>query len=654
MRKVSFNKFKTYVIKHQTAIKERLVFICIFLALAIPMTIFMVRSYEQSNALEEKKLEETISKAYSDLNDIFANDINRENNRPYKDYGILKSISVIGGDAELVSEFVAFPDTSGPFCAYNPQLNYCQKGLVGHFQISHNGKLLTPFYPDSDTDVGRSFWEIISQDQPRERKATHDLIQNLLNQLNIKNKAATTKIPLLSDTTENIDEFTENYVKDSSKHVEIKIPSRIEQTSEAEAFTYWAENARIDNEVYPYEDDGYETDTSQAEITHMESILQQQMLTGGTKIPVTVENMQVKATDVYLVFYRQIFIGKLAVVQGFVVDKVVYLNYMTQELHDMYARLPFAIELWEGGSPVLNLGFKSSRYEMQASRKMMAPYERFTFKMYTDSTENSSNITVILAGILLLIVVAICMVTIYRFMQSKVALAAKRQDFVSAITHELKTPLTAIKMYAELLQNSWVASEEKKQKYYTQIASEADRLSRLIQNVLNLSKLDGNRWNVQLRKERPKAVLDDFIATYSRNVEKQGFELTVSSDTDASNVSLLIDRDAIMQILMNLVDNSLKFSKNAEYKMINIELAIKGTDMYLAVRDYGPGIPPSEMKKVFQEFYRVENEMTRQTSGTGIGLSMVKKLCTLCNMKIEIENANPGLRTKIHFPSLSI
>ncbi|MCF0221155.1 MAG: hypothetical protein HUK19_02565, partial [Fibrobacter sp.] len=248
---MSLKDLKTYFIKHQTVIKERLVFTCIFLALAIPMTVFMIRSYEQSTALEDKQLEETITNAYTTLNDIFANDINRENSRPYKDYGILKSISVIGGDAELVSEFVAFPDTSGPFCAYNPQLNYCQKGLVGHFQISHNGKLLTPFYPDSDTDVGRSFWEIISQDQPRERKATHDLIQNLLNQLNIRNKAATTKIPLLSDTTENIDEFTENYSKDSSKHAEIKIPSRIEQTSEAEAFTYWAENARIDNEVYP-------------------------------------------------------------------------------------------------------------------------------------------------------------------------------------------------------------------------------------------------------------------------------------------------------------------------------------------------------------------------------------------------------------------
>ena len=209
-------------------------------------------------------------------------------------------------------------------------------------------------------------------------------------------------------------------------------------------------------------------------------------------------------------------------------------------------------------------------------------------------------------------------------------------------------------MYAELLQNSWVANEDKRQKYYNQIASETERLTRLIQNVLNLSKLDGNRWNVQLRKERPKGVLDDFVATYSKNVEKQGFELTVSSDTDVKDITLMMDRDAIMQILMNLVDNSLKFSKNADYKMINIELRLKDTDLYLAVRDYGPGIPQAEMTKVFQEFYRVENEMTRQTSGTGIGLSMVKKLCTLTNMKIELENANPGLRTKIHFPPLSI
>ena len=271
---------------------------------------------------------------------------------------------------------------------------------------------------------------------------------------------------------------------------------------------------------------------------------------------------------------------------------------------------------------------------------------------HRDDSRGSSFL--IFLGTVVLIILGGGLVAIYRLTRSELNLAKKRQDFISAVSHELKTPLTSIRMYAELLQNSWVANEEKKQKYYNQIASEADRLTRLIQNVLNLSKLDGDRWNVQLSKGRPKAVLDDFVATYSKNVEKHGFELTVSSDTDVRDITLMMDRDAIMQILMNLVDNSLKFSKDADYKMIVIELRIKDTDVYLAVRDYGPGIPPAEMKKVFQEFYRVENEMTRRTSGTGIGLSMVKKLCTLTNMKIEMENANPGLRTKIHFPPLEI
>ena len=332
----------------------------------------------------------------------------------------------------------------------------------------------------------------------------------------------------------------------------------------------------------------------------------------GSNTNVNITDLKIRMTSDYIVFFRTIYIGMLPIVQG------------------------------------------CAEYELRTKRPLPPPYDKIVFKMYSSEISGSADLTILFSGLILLIVVAVCLITIYRFTQSKVALAAKRQDFVSAITHELKTPLTAIKMYAELLQNSWVASEEKKQRYYGQIASEADRLSRLIQNVLNLSKLDGNRWNVQLRKERPKAVLDDFIATYSKNIEKQGFELTVSTDTDADNVALLIDRDAVMQILMNLVDNSLKFSKNASYKMISIELRVNNGDMYLAVRDYGPGIPASEMKKVFQEFYRVENEMTRSTSGTGIGLSMVKKLCTLTNMKIEIENAGPGLRTKIHFPPLDI
>jgi signal transduction histidine kinase len=241
---------------------------------------------------------------------------------------------------------------------------------------------------------------------------------------------------------------------------------------------------------------------------------------------------------------------------------------------------------------------------------------------------------------------------VYRSTKSQILLANKRQDFVSAVSHELKTPLTAIRMYAELLQNSWVANETKRQKYYALIVNETERLSRLIQNVLNLSKLERGNWNVQFSKVNPKTILDTFVATYTQNIEKHGFDLTVTSDI--CNMQLTLDKDAVMQILTNVVDNSLKFARDSAYKMIALELRVSENDVYFVVRDYGPGIPQKELSHVFEEFYRVGNEMTRTTAGTGIGLSMVKKLCDMTNMKIEIENAGPGLRTKLHLPLLNI
>ena len=608
--------------KHQAVIKERLVFVCIFLVISIPLTILFIKTYEQSTALEEKKIEERIDAAYESLRLRLSSDFSLENSRSYKDYGILNSITVIGGNSRLFSEFFSFPDSSGPYCDFDSLYRQCRKGLLGHFQISHNGELLTPFYPDTSTGIGKSMWDNFSFADQEQRKKTRDLIQNLLNELEIKNGLPKHTVQTL-DSTEAIDQLYDE--------IDLQIPTRVELTSEEEALTYMAETAKNDS-------------SEQTTIP----------VFNGSNTNVNITDLKVRMTPDYLVFFRKIYIGMLPILQGFVVDRGIYLNYMTQEEQIAYAELPYAIELSSEDGLLITIGKNNANYVLRTNRPLPPPYEKISFKMYSSKTANTAGLTILFTGFILLIVIAVCLITIYRFTQSKIILASKRQDFVSAITHELKTPLTAIKMYAELLQNSWVASEEKKQRYYNQIASEADRLSRLIQNVLNLSKLDGNRWNVQLRKERPKAVLDDFVSTYSKNIEKQGFELTVSTDTDADNVALLIDRDAIMQILMNLVDNSLKFSKNADYKMISIELRINGGDMYLAIRDYGPGIPPAEMKKVFQEFYRVENEMTRQTSGTGIGLSMVKKLCSLSNMEIELENANPGLRTKIHFPPLDI
>ena len=640
MREVRITNLSTYLSgkfkslrKLVLASKDRLIFVAIFIVIAIPVIVLLSHSYAQLQTSSLFGYKEHAFSVLQNVNKNITTDLAIEDRRSYADYRFIRSVPVFGGEEITMSELAEFPQRS----------HYV--GLVGHFQLDPSGNLSTPVLPDG-------VLESIPMVDKDKRVAIRNKISEILNTSGFSAiSSATTNVQSSSSAEQSADTTLKNdsrlidqiYKQDldiaSSQRKKKSSKSRVEQITKTGDFAFGVESTKLDTT-------GLLVRLINTESTH--------------SMEAEIDFFQAIVDSNYIIFHRTVRRGMDVFIQGFIVDARVYLTNLVKNEIEKYKGVtkgtqqdPLVLAFYHKKKSFVAFGERNNVTTELLSEPLQAPLSDITFKMFTTQKAPGGEF-VIFIGLLMLAVLAIGLISIYHVTQSRMKLAAKRQDFVSAITHELKTPLTAIKMYAELLQSSWVANEEKKQKYYGQIASEADRLSRLIQNVLNLSKLDGNRWNVQLRMDKPKRVLDDFVSTYSKNVEKQGFELTVSSDTDADNISLMIDRDAVMQILMNLVDNSLKFSKTADYKMINVELRIKDTDMYLAVRDYGPGIPPSEMKKVFQEFYRVENEMTRQTSGTGIGLSMVKKLCTLCNMTIEIENANPGLRTKIHFPPLSI
>ena len=564
--------------------KVHVIFASIFVVITIPLVILLYQSYSQLQLGTNSLYTGHAMFVANTLNQRLARDLAVEEKRSYSEYGFIRTVQVIGGEENTLSELVDYPITSQ------------YTGLVGHFQLTPDNTLRTPFLPEGR--FGQILLEQIPQKERLRREEVRNKIKSILGELNIENHGIEAKVQPRDSVEKVIDHIYKQDLKlDREEKEEQARPHRFETSSEKENFAFNAESQNLDSTA---------------------------STPGAYNFEVEIEPFMAKINSDYIVFYRNVTRGS--------------------EL----------LEFKDGPKTLLSFG-SSDTFQEIFSTKLIPPLNRISLVMHMKNRDDSRGATfLIFLGAVVLIILGGGLVAIYRLTKSELNLAKKRQDFISAVSHELKTPLTSIRMYAELLQNSWVANEEKKQKYYGQIASEADRLTRLIQNVLNLSKLDGDRWNVQLTKDRPKAVLDDFVATYSKNVEKHGFELTVSSDTDVRDITLMMDKDAIMQILMNLVDNSLKFSKDADYKMIVIELRIKETDVYLAVRDYGPGIPPAEMKKVFQEFYRVENEMTRRTSGTGIGLSMVKKLCTLTNMKIEMENAGPGLRTKIHFPPLEI
>jgi signal transduction histidine kinase len=231
----------------------------------------------------------------------------------------------------------------------------------------------------------------------------------------------------------------------------------------------------------------------------------------------------------------------------------------------------------------------------------------------------------------------------------QINLANQQQDFVSAVSHELKTPLTSIRMYGELLREGW-ASEEKKRSYYDFIFDESERLSRLINNVLQLARMTRNEQQAELQVMEVSQLLRTIESKISSQVERSGFELEVVCADAVQEASILIDPDWLTQIMINLVDNAIKFSSKASVKRVVISAQHAGEHrVQFTVRDYGPGIENAQMKKIFQLFYRSESELTRETVGTGIGLSLVQQMVSNMNGKISVVNCEPGAAFRLTF-----
>ena len=262
-------------------------------------------------------------------------------------------------------------------------------------------------------------------------------------------------------------------------------------------------------------------------------------------------------------------------------------------------------------------------------------------------------LTDVLSGALALVLLA-GVFGLYRLGCAQINLAQRQSNFVSAVSHELKTPLTSIRMYSEMLRSSWVLDEDKRQNYYDFIFFESERLSRLIANVLHLSKLSNNYFSIKLALYPPSSLVRLIQTKTASRFEASGFTLNlVKPETDDQNLSLLVEEDAFSQIFINLVDNAVKFSSAASRKTIDFGYRFDSENLktiVFFVRDYGPGVEKDKMKKIFQLFYRTENELTRTTPGTGIGLSLVKQLAHQMNADVDLLNREPGAEFQVRFP----
>jgi signal transduction histidine kinase len=241
----------------------------------------------------------------------------------------------------------------------------------------------------------------------------------------------------------------------------------------------------------------------------------------------------------------------------------------------------------------------------------------------------------------------------YRLGAGQIELARQQQDFISAVSHELKTPLTSIRMYGEMLREGW-ASEEKKKTYYQYIFDESERLSRLINNVLQLARLTRNSLQAELKPVNVSTLLEGILPNISSLIEHAGFELSLDCRAEAGESLIKLDADYFTQILINLVDNALKFSSKTDNKIIDVSVRLlRNATVQFSVRDYGRGVPREQMKKIFKLFYRSENELTRETVGTGIGLALVQQLAASMNGQVDVVNAEPGAEFRVCFPVIT-
>ena len=251
------------------------------------------------------------------------------------------------------------------------------------------------------------------------------------------------------------------------------------------------------------------------------------------------------------------------------------------------------------------------------------------------------------AGMLALVLAA-GVLLMYRAGSRQIDLAQQQQDFVAAVSHELKTPLTSIRMYGEMLREGWVADEQRRRGYYDYIVDESERLSRLIGNVLQLARMTrgGLEANVAaVTVERLAAQVREKVAA---QVERAGFELVLAVEEGVSERRVSVDEDFVSQVVINLVDNALKFSRHAERRVVEIGFrAGHGDAVVLSVRDHGPGVPRRQMKRIFRLFYRVGSELTRETAGTGIGLALVRELARAMGATVDVVNREPGAEFRV-------
>jgi signal transduction histidine kinase len=288
---------------------------------------------------------------------------------------------------------------------------------------------------------------------------------------------------------------------------------------------------------------------------------------------------------------------------------------------------------WDGGWPEIERPFKSVFPGLILGMKLRGT----TIASISDRFLRTS--FQILGALSLLLGAG--MILMYRNVARELALAKLKSDFVSNVSHELRTPLALIRLYAETLELGRISNPGKHQEYYEIIRKESERLTSLINNILDFSRIEAGKKEYSFRETDVADLVRSTLESYRFEIEQNGFYF---EQKIASNLPpLQLDREAIARSLLNLVNNAVKYSATDKY--LGVHLYHRDGSVSLEVVDHGIGIPAKEQPKIFEKFYRVGDPLVHNTKGSGLGLSLVRHIVRAHGGEVTVESA-PGRGSK--------
>ena len=633
----------------------KLFILIFFVAISIPLAFVIWQTYSSLEQEELGQLQFFSEALFDQMEKELADLVEKEENRAVDDYGHF----IAGSDGATNKELPLSPLASEKYQDY----------ILGYLQNNPDGSFQTPML----ADLGAV---------PVDRQDLLLQLENVNQVFNQKKLSIAKPDPVSEITLKNAmdekavgEKFSDRYLTKSktqaSKEYLGKKKQRFEEITEQQALNIASDNdapssvfssvlarnkkdgveATKDRVEAKNERYGASSDTLTMDMVagENEALYEQsdRVEEGVKKFQVEVapfQSVSIKDEQVYI--FRRIAIDNQIYRQGFILLVEPFLQHLANSHFTKQPLATFtALEIKRrdigAGNLVVQAGVTGGATRFMADRVFPPPFDFLSVTLRADSVpaspaRGSLNIALIVLGFFMFF----GLLAIYHSAQTIVTMSEKRTQFVSSVTHELKTPLTNIRMYVEMLEQGIAATPEREQEYLGILGSESARLSGLINNVLELAKLEKKQRQFHMQVGQLHDVLNEVKTVMAEQLKQEGFSLVVKT---GAIPGFAYDREVLIQILVNLIENSVKFGKMCAKREITISAGTPeggGDKIYITVSDTGPGIPHHALKKIFDDFYRIDNKLTRSTGGTGIGLALVRKFTIAMGGTVQASN-NP-------------